>query len=55
MEKMCIRDRKNIVLRIAKEGCPAPELEQEFDAVQDPQDRGAQYAVYGAKRLLRCV
>ena len=46
------RHLKNIVLRIAKEGCPAPELEQEFDAVQDPQDRGAQYAVYGAKRLL---
>ena len=35
-----------------KEGCPAPEPEQEFDAVQDPQDRGAQHAVYGAKRLL---
>ena len=46
------RHLKNIVLRIAKEGCPAPEPEQEFDAVQDPQDRGAQHAVYGAKRLL---
>ena len=46
------RHLKNIVLRIAQEGCPAPEPEQEFDAVQDPQDRGAQHAVYGAKRLL---
>ena len=39
------RHLKNIVLRIAKEGCPAPEPEQEFDAVQDSQDRGAQHAV----------
>ena len=46
------RHLKNIVLRIAKEGCPAPEPEQEFDAVQDTQDCGAQHAVYGAKRLL---
>ena len=46
------RHLKNIVLRIAKEGCPAPEQEQEFDAVQDTQGRGAQHAVYDAKRLL---
>ena len=46
------RHLKNIVLRIAKEGCPAPEPEQEFDAVQDPQDRGAQHAVYGAQHAV---
>ena len=46
------RHLKNIVLRIAKEECSAPEQEQEFDAVQDPQDCGAQHAVYDAKRLL---
>lgn len=43
------RHLKNIVLRIAKEGCPAPEPEQEFDAVQDPQDRGAQHAESAAR------